>query len=299
MRTSNPTFPYAQFGLFLPKINPVKRVITVFLGLMFLSSGWSQNRLDGNGKKHGKWIYYGKDKPTAGYKSTTKVEEGTFDHGRKSGQWTKYYTDGVTVKLQGTYVNNRPQGGYARYYPNGKLKEKGTFGNEKNQGQLIRYYSNGKIAYVSQFDANGKETGAVKHYYPNGNVMSTYTLKDGKPYGEYVQYNENGTVRFTIAINGNRAVKKVTTAPPQKTDTYSEPPTTGPPPKITNPNTKGVTFFPEGYNKVYNANDELWLDGNFQKGQLFDGKVYEYGANGLLKRVKIYKEGKFHSYSQL
>lgn len=275
------------------------RLFLMLFVLVCISEIWGQNRMDANGKKHGKWVYYGKDKPGSGYKSNTKVEEGNFDHGRKSGTWTKYYTDGVTIKLQGTYQNNRPIGGYSRYYPNGVLKEKGAFGNEKNQGQLIRYHSNGKIAYISNFDAYGKETGAVKHYYPNGNLMATYALKDGKPYGEYVQFNENGTIRYTITINGNKAVKKVAAAPAKKTEKYSEPAPTGPPPKISNPNTKGVTFFPEGYNKVYNSNDELWLDGNFQKGQLYDGKVYEYGSNGLLKRVKIYKEGKFHSYSQL
>lgn len=275
------------------------RMLLVSVALIVISLSWSQNRLDANGKKHGKWVFYGKDKPTPGYKPTTKVEEGIFEHGRKTGSWTKFYSDGVTIKLQGNYINNRPQGSYSRFHTNGALKEKGSFGNEKNQGQLVRYYPNGKLAYSATFDSNGKESGTVKHYYANGNVMATYNLNDGKPYGEYVQYNENGTVRFTIAINGNKVVKKVTKTPPKISETHSEPPPSGPPPKVTNPNTKGVTFFPEGYNKVYNTNDELWLDGNFQKGQLYDGKVYEYGANGLLKRVKIYKEGKFHSYSQL
>jgi antitoxin component YwqK of YwqJK toxin-antitoxin module len=68
---------------------------------------------------------------------------------------------------------------------------------------------------------------------------------------------------------------------------------------VTNPITKGVTFFSEGYNKVYNENDEIWLDGNFKAGQLYDGKVYIYNDDGILKKIKIYKEGKFHSLGQL
>jgi antitoxin component YwqK of YwqJK toxin-antitoxin module len=49
---------------------------------------------------------------------------------------------------------------------------------------------------------------------------------------------------------------------------------------------------------VYNENDEIWLDGNFRNGNLWDGKVFSYGEDGLLRKVKIFKEGKFHSYSQ-
>ena len=71
------------------------------------------------------------------------------------------------------------------------------------------------------------------------------------------------------------------------------------PPKITNPKTKGVRFIPSGYNTIYNENDEIWQDGNFKDGQLYDGKVYVYGSNGLLIKIKVFKEGKFHSLEQL
>ena len=67
----------------------------------------------------------------------------------------------------------------------------------------------------------------------------------------------------------------------------------------TNPKTKGVRFIPSGYNTIYNENDEIWQDGNFKDGQLYDGKVYVYGSNGLLIKIKVFKEGKFHSLEQL
>jgi len=71
------------------------------------------------------------------------------------------------------------------------------------------------------------------------------------------------------------------------------------PPKTTNPKTKGVLFIPSGYNTTYNENDEIWQDGNFKDGQLYDGKVYEYDRDGILQRIKVYKEGKYHSEGQL
>ena len=58
-------------------------------------------------------------------------------------------------------------------------------------------------------------------------------------------------------------------------------------------------FIPSGYNTIYNDNDEIWQDGDFKDGQLYDGKVYIYGSNGLLLKVKVFKGGKFHSLGQL
>ena len=32
--------------------------------------------------------------------------------------------------------------------------------------------------------------------------------------------------------------------------------------------------------------------------QLYEGKVYIYNSSGILKKINVYKEGKFHSISQ-
>jgi antitoxin component YwqK of YwqJK toxin-antitoxin module len=50
---------------------------------------------------------------------------------------------------------------------------------------------------------------------------------------------------------------------------------------------------------VYNANDEIWMDGEFKNGQLYDGKVYDYDQDGILQKVRIFKNGKYHSEGQL
>jgi hypothetical protein len=71
------------------------------------------------------------------------------------------------------------------------------------------------------------------------------------------------------------------------------------PPKITNPRMKGLRFITNGYNKVYNDNDEIWMEGEFKNGQLWDGKVYDYDADGILQKVRIFKTGRYHSDGQL
>ena len=120
----------------------------------------------------------------------------------------------------------------------------------------------------------------------------------GKVNGTYKQYNENGTLKAALKFNNGRMTETVKANKLGGNDDYSNPDSKEPPPFVKSPITKGVKFFPDGYNKVYNANDEIWLDGNFKNGQLFDGKVYIYSSNGILKRIRIYKEGKFHSLGQ-
>lgn len=279
------------------------KTIQFILGFCLLLSGsinvFGQNLRDEKGKKHGKWVIKGKDRPRSGYSADATIEEGTYEHGRKTGVWIKYNKDGKTIKLKGNYVNNRPKGSYTRYYSNGKIQETGSFGDNNYSGTLIRYHANGIIAYKATYDENGKESGTVKHYYENGNIEAEYGLKNGKVDGVYTQYNTDGSVRLSYKFADGKVTQtiKKESIPPKETkqkDSNDEPP-----PTVSNPITKGVTFFSEGYNKVYNENDEIWLDGNFKEGQLFDGKVYIYNKDGILKKIKIYKEGKFHSLGQI
>lgn len=276
----------------------MRNLLIFFLVCAPFVSLFAQNARDEKGKKHGHWIVKGKDKPSLGYASDKIIEEGNYIHGRKSGVWIKYHKDGKTVKLKGEYSDNRPMGQYSRYYSNGKIKEKGAFGNEYYSNELIRYHKNGKIAFTATFDGKGNASGVVKHFYANGNLQAEYQLKNGVAEGVVSQYHENGTLKSSYSISQGKITETIQKPTGKKEKNHSEPTHSDLPPNVENPITKGVTFFPEGYNKVYNENDEIWLDGNFRNGCLWDGKVFSYGEDGLLRKVKIFKEGKFHSYSQ-
>jgi hypothetical protein len=95
-------------------------VIVAYVGLL-TQAVYGQNLRDEDGKKHGKWVVKGVDRPKSGFASNAIIEEGTYHHGRKTGVWIKYNKDGKTVKLKGNYVNNRPNGNYTRYFSNGKI----------------------------------------------------------------------------------------------------------------------------------------------------------------------------------
>ncbi|MCE2712249.1 MAG: hypothetical protein LW688_06885 [Cryomorphaceae bacterium] len=290
------------------------RLILIIISFVALNTGFSSplypakagqpgdiNKKDTEGRKQGRWIYFGKDRPQEGYPAEGKIEEGDYKDDRKEGKWTKYHNDGETPKLIGEYVNNRPQGTYVKYYANGKVKEQGTFIRNLYQDSLKRFHENGKVEYVAKYNEEGKEQGAVKYFYPNGQVEFEYVANDGKPSGKAVRYYENGDVKEIIFYNAegtvekseqkemvNPAIKVVDPGVSKETA-----------PKVNSPKTKGAKFQPNGYNKVYNSNDEIWQDGNFKDGLLWDGKVYEYDRDGILLKVKVYKNGLYHSDGQL
>ncbi len=280
----------------------------LFLSLLFVSSNVlandqddKLNKVDTEGKKQGKWIYYGKDRPEEGYPANGKIEEGPYKDDRKEGLWIKYHNDGITPRLKGDYINNRPQGSYVKFHPNGKVKEKGSFDRNQYRDSLVRYNENGKVEYQAEYNIEGKEQGKVKYFYANGQVEFEYSAQNGDPVGKAVRYYENGDVKEIIqyAADGSvaKSEQKEMVNPSVKVIDPSASKEVAP--KIATPKTKGIPFLPNGYNKVYNSNDEIWLDGVFKNNNLWEGKVYEYDKDGILLKVKVFKAGVYHSDGQL
>ncbi len=259
------------------------------------------NKKDQKGKKQGKWVYYGKDRPSEGYPNNAKIEEGTYKDDRKEGVWIRYYEDGVTPKIKGEYKNNRPEGSYVKHSPKGIVIEKGVFAQGKYTDSLIRYHENGQVEYQAFYNETGAEQGTVKYFYANGQLEYEYKTENGKPQGEAKRYYENGDVKEVISYDANGRITKseqkemVSTPVKVKDPEVSKEKA----PKVAQPRTKGAKFQPNGYNKVYNDNDEIWQDGEFKNGILWSGKVYEYDRDGILLKVKVYKEGVYHSDGQL
>jgi len=254
-----------------------------------------------DGKKQGKWVYFGKDRPASGYPAEGKIEEGSYVDDRKEGEWIKYHSDGETPKLKGTYENNRPNGPYVKFWPDGKVKEEGTFSRNKYKGTLKRYHKNGVLEYEADYSEDGKEQGTVKYYYANGQEEFVYEAQNGIPTGKAVRYYENGDEKEVIFYSADGKVeqseqKEMISAPVNHVDPEQSREVA---PKIDAPRTKGAPFKSNGYNKVYNENDEISQDGEFRNGLLWDGKVYVYDSDGILLKVKVFKKGVYHSDGQL
>ncbi len=280
----------------------MKNRLLALLLICFIIPAFGQNQKDKNGKRTGKWVFKGVDRPESGVAKDGKVEEGYFVNGRKEGVWIKYHKDGKTIKLKGNYSNNRPEGDYKRYHKDGKLKESGSFSKDQFKGELIRYYPNGKVAYVGNYNNSGIETGTVKYFHENGNLALEYTVKNGIYTGKINRYYEDGSLKesFNVTTSGKaQNIQSFDQKQKPKQETVQTQPTVIYPPKIKIPNTKGLRFIPNGYNKIYNDNDEIWMDGDFKNGQLWDGKVFDYDNDGILQKVRVFKNGVYHSDGQL
>jgi antitoxin component YwqK of YwqJK toxin-antitoxin module len=275
--------------------------LILFCFILSVSFVQAQNKKDVHGKRTGKWVYTGADKPQSGIANTGKVEEGVYVDGRKEGIWTKYHKDGKTPKLKGNYSNNRPEGSFTRFYPNGHIMEQGSFGKNGYKGNLVRYFESGLPSYKAVYNNEGKETGKVQYFHENGKIALEYSMKNGTLIGKVNRYNTQGNLieSFEIAASGTILNLKNFSNPPKPTTQVSNISKVIYPPVIAHPRMKGLKFITNGYNKVYNDNDEIWMEGEFKNGQLWDGKVYDYDADGILQKVRIFKVGRYHSDGQL
>lgn len=282
-----------------------KATASLFVAAVVFALSFSQdkgiNQRSTDGKKQGKWIYLGKDRPEEGYPLEGKIEEGVYEDDRKEGLWIKYHNDGKTPKLKGNYTNNRPSGHYVKYFANGKVKEVGNFVQNQYQDSLKRYHENGKLMYEAKYNASGKEHGTVRYYYPNGQLEFEFTSVNGTSTGKAVRYYENGDVKEVIEYGSDGSLvstqEKEMVNPEVKIKESKA--NTEQAPKAVNPIVKNGKFQPNGYNKIYNQSDEIWQDGDFKEGRLYNGKVYIYDTDGILLKVKVFKNGLYHSDGQL
>ena len=242
---------------------------------------------------------YGKDVPNSNYAQHVKVEEGISVKGEKEGVWTKYYPDGKTPKLKGNYTANEPNGFYEKFYPNGTIKEKGIYTNKHFRDTLTCFFPNGKISSVSIYDKEGKQIGNTKHYYNTGQLALNYVMKNDQVRGNVTWYASSGVVSNQIHIKKQGKVQPIVyndiafnSNMPILTTGFNAI-------RVAGPILKDGPFDPNGYNVVYNKQDELFQVGNFKFGTIYNGKVYNYDTNGLLKSISIYRDGFYFSEGKI
>lgn len=242
----------------------IYKYLFIFLILSLTSFGFSQkdtNQRDENNFKTGHWIYYGKDRPELDFCSECKVEEGDFINDRKEGVWIKYHSNG-NPKLKGEFENGRPHGSYEKFWENGIIKERGCFRNTKCLNDSVYFYNEEGVLI---------RTDLIKYKYsPNGKIKESSDCS-----------RKNDTITNDRSVNPdqNKQNQEIIYQPSM--------------------NTKSVPFNPDGYNKVYNEKNELYLEGIFNNGLLWDGKHYVFDLDGILLKVEVYKEGKYFGEGQL
>ncbi len=259
-----------------------------------------KNQTDQAGKKQGHWVYYGKDKPKAGYSATDKIEEGPYKDNRKHGMW-KFYYPANRLKSEIEYKYNRPNGKYTKYHNTTsgepKVAEAGTWKGNKYVGSYIKKNEKGIVIQEKTFNSAGKTEGKVIYRADDGTPELEYESKNGVESGKLVRYYPNGDVMEEMVMNegkvkpGTKVEKKRVNPPKKAKDTGGAVTQVVDPNKQNEGANKGKLH--KVFTKIYNKNGDLEQDGYFENGRLMDGKWYKYDKNNLLYKIEIYKKGKY------
>ena len=280
-------------------------ILLFILPFEFVAQSDTLNQKDSLGRKQGHWVFYGKDQPQKGYPAEGKISEGDYLNDRKNGEWIMYYKDGVTPKIKGTFINNRPTGSYQTYNRDGILKEKGTFENMRNSGKTTSYWPNGNLREILFYNEHGKLHGDLKFYYETGELEAEITFINGVMTDTVKRYYSDGGLK-ELAIFDSTGAKIDSFIKPQiiqdstGNELYRivEPNNASRVPR--QPISKPIVPCPQQQeSKIYNEDKYLLYEGYFKNCRLWDGRHYIYDDDGLLLKVKVYKEGKYHSDGQL
>jgi len=282
-------------NIFTPRLITLSFLLCLFTGLM-AADATEFNKKDDQGRKQGYWQILGFMNADVAYGSDAIVEEGTYVDDRKEGLWKKYYPSGV-LKSEISYLGDRPNGFYSVYYSNGKLEEKGNWARNKNTGEFNRYHSNGNPQQEFFFNDKGIRNGTQRYFHENGQISLEVAIVDGKESGVMKRYDEKGKlIEEKKLVDGKLVEGSIVRYDGVKKS--AEPMVEIPANAKTSEPTQDKTnqahkFNGNGENVLYNQNQQVTQVGEFKNGRLWNGKWNRYDAQGIVTRIEIYKNGKY------
>jgi uncharacterized protein len=144
------------------------------------------NRREG---KH--FIFYPPNEET---EEKVKAIDATFINDKLEGDFFEYDPEGYLLSTV-TYQNGLKEGIAKAYAPNGKVIAEISIQSDKKEGPSLYYFSSGKI-YRELFFINDLQEGEEKIYFENGKPESFIEYRAGKKEGKFLQWNEAGILIF-------------------------------------------------------------------------------------------------------
>lgn len=257
------------------------------------------NQTDIKGFRQGYWKITGAMVHDNSFKKGQVVEEGPYMDNKRNGVWKKYYPTG-TLRSEITFVNNHPRGTYTIYFPNGKMEETGDWQGNRNVGPYVRFHANGKPSQEFTFNEYGKRDGLQRYYHENGQLHMSVEIDNGVAHGVMKVYYSNGELRSEKRLvngkveEGSQKEYEPTKRVTNKTVEPELPIEETKPQYEDRPNL--VEFKDTGFNTLYNRSQQITQVGEFKNGRLWNGKWHRYDADGILRKVEVYREGRFAGY---
>lgn len=152
--------------------------------LLFAQPVNKTNFTDSLGRKQGYWKKYSKD---------TLKYEGQFKDDIPQGEFKYYFFDGK-VKAQTIYSDNGKVAKTIMYHPNGKKNGEGMYVDKKKDGLWIYFGTNG-VKISEENYKMGVKTGVWKYYYDDGRINRIENFKNNVKDGEWMEFYQDSVVK--------------------------------------------------------------------------------------------------------
>lgn len=130
-------------------------------------------------EKSGVIYEIGNDKPYTGQVKDTvqdKVIEYYLIDGKKYGDFKVSNLDGI-VEMSGNMNDNKNEGIWNYYYPNGQLESRGTFYKDQLNGQWRWYFPDGKLRAEGFYQGN-KKIGTWKFFNEQSKIIREISYRN-------------------------------------------------------------------------------------------------------------------------
>ncbi|MDX2360848.1 MAG: hypothetical protein QNK23_08585 [Crocinitomicaceae bacterium] len=178
------------------------------------------------------------------------------------------------------YGKDRPESDY----PDDGIIEEGSYLDDRKTGRWIKYYSNGAVKATGEYTNNRPSCTWIK-YYPDGSVRDTIIdITEAFRRNELSRGGHRGNTDYQIElVNSESSVRIIDSANVE--NQYSD--------------SQLCEEGNEGFTKTFNSDGEVIYEGTCRDNKVSDGKMYFYDSDGILLRIEIWKDGKYHSLGQI
>jgi antitoxin component YwqK of YwqJK toxin-antitoxin module len=108
-------------------------------------------------------------------------------------------TDGMKMRIERNRSDQKRNGIYEKFYPNGKVAESAQFLNDSVHGEHRMYFENGQVHIIEHFD-NGKLHGPFLRYREDGSKYIEQNFVHGHYEGWSTRYYPNGQVEERVML---------------------------------------------------------------------------------------------------
>lgn len=124
---------------------------------------------------------------------------------KREGSWVEYHPNGM-IKTITTYVGGKKEGMFAEFSETGQTVRRCLYHNDQRDGEYREY--NYSTVKEERFYKGGKLEGAVRIYYPDGKIMEEGLYVNGVRDGISKWYDQQGNLTIQYEYKEGTLVKK-------------------------------------------------------------------------------------------